>query len=126
MRLAFLFFIFTFIASAARAQSKDVLPDQNQPSSQGGATSLDPYYNNIKAVKGTKHKKAKKKSSGPTIESDKEYYARMERLVKEKRKEEKEMQKPQYSNPLYFGHKRPPVKHKRGKLKYCKECGIRH
>jgi hypothetical protein len=27
---------------------------------------------------------------------------------------------------LYFGHKNPPKKHKAGKIRYCKECGIRH
>ena len=47
-------------------------------------------------------------------------------VAKERDKAEREMAKPQYSNPMYFGHKRPPKKHKPGKMKYCKECGIRH
>jgi hypothetical protein len=50
----------------------------------------------------------------------------MQATVKEKRKAEKIMEKPQYSNPMYFGHKRPPKKRAPNKMKYCKECGIRH
>lgn len=40
--------------------------------------------------------------------------------------EEKASRKPQYTNPLYFGHKRPPKKRKVGKKKFCKECGLVH
>lgn len=68
----------------------------------------------------------KSDSRGPTFESEREYYDRMEAVAKERRKAEKMMMKPQYSDPMYFGHKRPPKKRKAGKLKYCKECGIRH
>ncbi len=41
-------------------------------------------------------------------------------------KMQKEMKKPQYYNPLYFGHKKPPKKRKTGKRKFCKECAIVH
>ena len=27
---------------------------------------------------------------------------------------------------MYFGHKRPPKKRPANKMKFCKECGIRH
>jgi hypothetical protein len=50
----------------------------------------------------------------------------MELVAKQKRKAEKEMMKPQYSDPTYFGHKRKPKKRHYKKMKYCKECGIRH
>ncbi|HYG04608.1 MAG TPA: hypothetical protein VD927_19305 [Chryseosolibacter sp.] len=63
---------------------------------------------------------------GGKVESRKEFEARMVRTVKQIRKREKGMKKPQYSDPMYFGHKRPPKKHKAGHLKFCKECGIRH
>jgi hypothetical protein len=98
---------------------------QQQPSTdKGKSTSLEPYYPKEKQVP----KKAKKKSSskGATYESEQQYYERMAKVFKEKEKAEKEMMKPQYSNPMYFGHKRPPKKHKRGKMKFCKECGLRH
>jgi hypothetical protein len=55
-----------------------------------------------------------------------EYYARVEHIAKEKQKTLKKMAAPQYSNPLYFGHKRPPKRNAIHKMKYCKECGIRH
>jgi hypothetical protein len=55
-----------------------------------------------------------------------EYYARVEHIAKEKQKMLKKMAAPQYSNPLYFGHKRPPKRNAVHKMKYCKECGIRH
>ena len=38
----------------------------------------------------------------------------------------KEMEKPQYSDPTYFGHKKPPKKRPVGKKKFCKECGMSH
>ncbi|MBK6266448.1 hypothetical protein JKA74_15490 [Marivirga sp. S37H4] len=55
-----------------------------------------------------------------------EYEQRMKRNAKEAKKKEKEMQKPQYSDPSYFGHKRKPKKRSPDKMKFCKECGIRH
>ena len=55
-----------------------------------------------------------------------EYEERMEENAKEKRKQAKEMEKPQYSDWTYFGHKRKPKKRPPEKMKYCKECGIKH
>ena len=55
-----------------------------------------------------------------------EFYARIEKIAKEKKKLVKILSRPQYSNPLYFGHKRPPKKNEPHKRRYCKECGIRH
>jgi hypothetical protein len=119
MRVVIFFGLFYMSTAIAYAQSGD----GNKVPEQKGPSSLQPYY-----PKETKAPKAKKKSkkSGATFESEQQYYDRMARLVKEKRKVEKEMEKPQYSNPAYFGHKRPPKRHKAGKLRFCKECGIRH
>ncbi len=55
-----------------------------------------------------------------------EFYARVEKVAKEKQKTLRKMAKPQYSNFLYFGHKNPPKKHLPFQMRYCKECGIRH
>ncbi len=55
-----------------------------------------------------------------------EFYARVEKVAKEKQKMLRKMAKPQYSNYLYFGHKSPPKKHLPFQMRYCKECGIRH
>jgi len=56
----------------------------------------------------------------------KEYEERMVANVKKYKKMEKEMKKPQYSDPSYFGHKRKPKKRPPGKRKFCKECEIVH
>ncbi|WP_143519928.1 hypothetical protein [Reichenbachiella sp. 5M10] len=56
----------------------------------------------------------------------KDYEALMKQNKKKYKKQAKEMEKPQYSDPSYFGHKRPPKKRPVGKRKMCKECGIKH
>jgi len=71
-------------------------------------------------------KESRRSSKGPTYGLEQEYYERMEAVAKERRKVEKIMEKPQYSDPMYFGHKRPPKKRKPSKMKFCKVCGIRH
>jgi hypothetical protein len=37
-----------------------------------------------------------------------------------------ELDKPRYSNKMYFGHKKPPKKRPPHKRKLCKECGLKH
>lgn len=85
-------------------------------------TSLDPSY----PEKEYAPKASRKSSTGPTYELQEEYYHRMAELQKTRTKNERLLAKPQYSDPLYFGHKRPPKKRKPSKMKFCKECGIRH
>lgn len=55
-----------------------------------------------------------------------EYEERMVNNAKKYQKMAKEMQKPQYSEHAYFGHKRKPKKRPVGKRKFCKECEIVH
>jgi hypothetical protein len=55
-----------------------------------------------------------------------EYYVRMEENSKRYKKLGKDMRKPQFSDPSYFGHKHPPKKRPPGKKKFCKECGMVH
>ncbi len=55
-----------------------------------------------------------------------EYEERMVALVKKRKKIAKLMQKPQYADLSYFGHKRKPKKRPLGKRKFCKECEIVH
>ena len=76
-------------------------------------------------------KKKKKKSTRAQYEITMEqkvleFEERMEANAKAYKKQQKEMQKPQYSDPSYFGHKRKPKIRKLGKRKFCKECGIVH
>jgi len=55
-----------------------------------------------------------------------EFRQRMKQNAKDAKKEARMMKKPQYSDPMYFGHKRKPKKRPVGKRKFCKECGIVH
>jgi hypothetical protein len=55
-----------------------------------------------------------------------EYQERMKDVAKQKRKDARLAQKPQYSDAMYFGHKRKPKKRKPGKRKLCKECLVIH
>lgn len=91
----------------------------------------DPIYPEITFSKESKKsiKHRKKKGRGMYNDFDKkvdEYYARMEENQKKYAKMEKEMKKPQYSDPTYFGHKHPPKKRPPGKKKFCKVCGMWH
>lgn len=94
-------------------------------SSQGTQpTTLDPGTNENRTT--VKKVRKKEKSNGPTYNSEKEFADRMDARAKTYRKNEKNLMTPQYSNPAYFGHKRPPKKRPANKMKFCKECGIRH
>lgn len=73
-----------------------------------------------------KERKQKRKASGITYNAQKEYEDRMAARAKTYRYNERMLMKPQYANPAYFGHKKKPKRHAPGKIKYCKECGIRH
>ncbi len=55
-----------------------------------------------------------------------EFRERMAVNAKRKAKLEKKSATPQYHDPLYFGHKKPPKKRPNGKKKFCKECGLYH
>lgn len=55
-----------------------------------------------------------------------EFRKRIHKVYKQKAKEEKKLEKPRYSDPSYFGHKRPPKKRPVGKQKFCKVCKIKH
>lgn len=89
----------------------------NQP------TSIDPSYPTMNYAP-REERRAKKIDL--SYNAEKRYAEQMAKVAKDRRKAEKELMKPQYTDPMYFGHKRPPKKRKPGKMKYCKECGIRH
>jgi len=120
--LIILFLLIGFGAFAQKSKKEKRDKDATEQSTVE-PNSLSPYQG---AEAMPREPKKKKKSKGPTYDSQQDYYDRMMAVAKERDKAEREMAKPQYSNPMYFGHKRPPKKHKAGKLKYCKECGIRH
>lgn len=92
---------------------------------EGQPSSLQPYYPS-KNYEPEKKKENKKSSDKITYNARERFYDRMEQIAKAQRKAEKELAKPQYSDPSYFGHKRPPKKRPPEKMKLCKVCGIRH
>lgn len=113
MKWTFLALLVFFGGMSASAQS-------NRPAQP---TSLQP---NLPTKVYSPKVSRKKKSKGPTYEARDKFYDRMEVIEKSRRKSEKKMMKPQYSNFQYFGHKKQPKKRPPEKMKYCKICGIRH
>lgn len=101
------------------AQSSKKKKNAAAPSAQ--PSSVEPYY-----PKRTYEPQKKKSSDKVTYDARDRFYDRMDQVAKAHRKSEKELSKPQYSDPTYFGHKRPPKRRPVDKMKYCKECGIRH
>ncbi|MEN8248326.1 MAG: hypothetical protein ABFS32_05305 [Bacteroidota bacterium] len=55
-----------------------------------------------------------------------EYEKRMKSNARKYKVMARKMEKPQYSDFSYFGHKRKPKKRPAGKMKYCKECKMVH
>ncbi|WP_258098955.1 hypothetical protein [Marinoscillum pacificum] len=71
--------------------------------------------------------KKKQKPQFKTYQEESEdFRERVSAVLEQKAKEERKMNKARYTNPLYFGHKKPPKKRKNGKKKFCKECGLWH
>jgi hypothetical protein len=58
--------------------------------------------------------------------SEYEFYDRVQKVAKAKKRALRKLAKPQYTNPVYFGHKNIPKKHAPHKMRFCNECGIRH
>lgn len=122
-----LILLFAFMASDSFAQfwKKKKKKEETEISVQQ-PTSLSPSQQREEYAQKATRKDSRRSSKGPTYGLEQEYYERMEAVAKERKKTARLMEKPQYSNPLYFGHKRPPKKRKPSKMKFCKECGIRH
>lgn len=129
----FIVFALAFFAvgSISVAQSQQESSESAVPPSQRNYDRGATYGQ--RSAKSNKSKKSKfgifRKKSRSTYNFDEkitEYEKRMEANVRERKKMAKEMEKPQYSDPTYFGHKKPPKKRKPGKKKFCKECGMKH
>jgi hypothetical protein len=84
---------------------------------------LPPKFPSEKEVRAREKNAFKPKT---TVDLQKEYYERVESVMKARKKTARLMQKPQYSDPSYFGHRRPPKKRSVKNMRFCKECGIRH
>lgn len=124
MKKVLLSFLFFFLVSGlAMAQSDK--PDQQ--TSKGDDYFKGYQYKEQKAGKKMKNKKTGRSSINVYYDKKvEEFRERMKENAKEDRKMAKEMKKPQYSDPSYFGHKNPPKKRPAGKKKFCKVCEISH
>lgn len=125
-----LFVVLAVFALTALAQSKGSSKKKSSTENRqsGSPTSVQPYFPE-KDYAPESEKKARKgrvKEQPVTYNARERFYERMEEVARQRRKNEKLMEKPQYSDPMYFGHKRPPKKRPPEKMKYCKVCGIRH
>jgi len=124
MKKLFLFFIAAFAVSLVYAQQpekRSQAPTSREPGAESRSTTLKKKSN-----KGFLFFNSRKAAGISYDEKVEEFYKRMEAAAKRRKKMEKEMKKPQYSDPLYFGHKRPPKKRPPGKKKFCNVCGIVH
>ncbi|MFT6867642.1 MAG: hypothetical protein ACJA08_002485 [Cyclobacteriaceae bacterium] len=113
IRKCFFLVLFIFSCTLAFAQNTREVEAPKAPK---------PVY---RAEKDTKFSFFKKKENKKDTDVA-EFRERMKKVAKKKRKEAKLAEKPQYTDALYFGHKKPPKKHKNGKKKFCKECGLTH
>ncbi len=127
-------------SAAVNAQSKEPR-NRKSPKKTEADNSFKPYTPETEfepseqSESRQKKRKTRKKDQKNTFRYDflksldqkkEEFYKRIKENAKEDRKMERKMRKPQYSDPMYFGHKRKPKKRPVGKRKFCKECGIVH
>jgi hypothetical protein len=122
LRSLFTIILVLAVAVSFAQSKKKKKAKKAEATSTGQASSLAPYY----PQKNYEPSRKKKSSGKVTYDATEKFYDRREEIAKQERKLEKEMEKPQNSDPLYFGHKRPPKKRPPNKMKYCKVCGIRH
>ncbi len=124
MRFLFCCLIALWTVTAAVAQSgQRSSREANSPSSVESRN-----HDEYKIFRGGEYKKKKRSKEKLTFTEQKmeEYEDRMEANAKKYREMSKEMEKPRYSDPSYFGHKNKPKKRRPGKKKFCKDCGISH
>ena len=120
LKLNLIIILLTLSCATVFAQSRKESKKKQKPEYDRGATYA------VESSKRTKKKKSKYSLAGEYDKKVEEYHARMEDNAKKYKKMAKEMKKPQYSDPSYFGHKKKPKKRPQGKKKFCKECGLYH
>jgi hypothetical protein len=123
LRFLYIVFLMTFSVAALAQNTKDPKPDKSN--------SFEPFEAEHSTIQKKTMKKKGKKSSRAVFNNKmdrkiEEFDKRMQANAKQEKKKQREMLKPQYSDPSYFGHKKKPKKRPAGKRKFCKECGIWH
>lgn len=100
-----------------QAQSKKEKTHRDLPSSREPGTSDNLFRG---------ERKMSKSSGSFEAKAVQEFQQRMKKNARKYKKIDRIKDRPQYSDPSYFGHKRKPKKRPVGKRKFCKECGIVH
>lgn len=94
-------------------------------SAQDQPTSLDPgRKQTVYSPRHHKSVKLKRRKAKHTPEY--EFYKRVEEAAKEKQRIIKYLNKRQFKEHRYFGHKKVPKRRPPHKMRYCNECGVRH
>lgn len=97
----------------------------NAQSYPSGPTSLSPAVQPVYKVN-KRTREARRVQPNVKNSAEYQFYDRVQKAAKMKKRALRKLNKPQYTNPLYFGHKSSPKKRPPHKMKYCEECGIRH
>jgi len=123
MKVIYLFLLVLGMSVMAQAQTQ-----KKYPTTKGDSYNYRSEYNTKTSRKDTKKaRKAYKNSYARQFDVKiEEYEERMQANAKKYEKMAKDADKPQYSDPTYFGHKHKPKKRKPGNKKFCKECQIVH
>lgn len=128
MRFLFVIFAFGFmlIATEGHAQFGKKKKKKNDKDKASSTEVSSKNASDESGVFSSKMRFSKKKY--PTAEEGiKRAHDLREANAKRNNKIAEEMaSNPRYNDPSYFGHKHKPKKHRPGKKKYCKECGIVH
>lgn len=119
-RLIVLLVLITCSISFAQSEKKKSKQKNDTQEIDRGAT-----YS-VESSKAKKKKKTKYSISKDFDNKVEEYEKRMVTNARRNEKIAKKMEKPQYSDPSYFGHKKKPKKRPQGKKKFCKECQMFH
>jgi hypothetical protein len=104
----------TFFATTITTCAQSQFPTSREPGTKQG----------VHSPRHTKTVKKKKRKVQHTAQY--EFYERVEQAAKEKQRILKYLSRPQFSDHRHLGHKKIPKKRPPHKMRYCRECGIRH
>ena len=127
MKSLFAFLVIILMAPSADVEAQSRKKKRSAERPAAGYTTTPSALAPGTSVEMAAPRQAKKKASRKTTyDQQQEYYERVAAVAKSREKTARIMEKPQYSDPTYFGHKRKPKRRPPHKMRLCKECGIRH
>lgn len=112
------FFLFVFGASLLMFSTESLAQNSRESETSAASKASSTFSKKNSAIK----KRMKDKDDASLVEYEKLMKANKKKYAKM----QKGMEKPKYSDPTYFGHKRKPKKRDADKRKFCKECSMIH